>query len=165
MYKEFSGMNPLSASSMYSSQTVAGTLVRTGVGIVIRNMGGDILLERRSDNGLWGLPGGRVEPGESLLQTALREAKEETGLTIHVTRLLGVYSGPEDRVVTYPDNVVQLVDILLEAEIVSGSLVCSEESTDLRFFQAAFFPTESEIVPPARLPLRDIVAGGIGMIN
>ncbi len=125
-------MDPLIALSMYDQNRVdANTCVRVGVGLVMRNMNGDILLERRSDNGLWGLPGGKVEPGESLLQTALREAKEETGLTIGVIRLLGVYSGPEDHVVIYPDAVVQLVDILLEASIVSGDLVCSSESIEL----------------------------------
>ena len=159
-------MSTVVASSIYDQNQVdANTRVRAGVGLVIRNINGDILLERRSDNGLWGLPGGRIEPGESLLQTALREAKEETGLTIVVTRLLGVYSGPEDRIVTYPDNVVQLVDILLEASIVSGNLVCSCESIELRFFPVGGFPPETEIVPPARLPLREITAGECGRIH
>ena len=159
-------MNTVIASSMYDQNQVdANTCVRVGVGLVVRNAKGDILLERRSDNGLWGLPGGRVEPGESLTQTALREAKEETGLTILVTRLLGVYSGPEDRIVSYPDNVVQLVDIVLEASIVSGDLVCSSESLELRFFKLTGFPSKTEIVPPARLPLREVVAGKSGGIH
>ncbi len=159
-------MSTVVAFSMYDQNQVdANTRVRAGGGLLILNRNGDILLERRSDNGLWGLPGGRVEPGESLLQTALREAKEETGLTIVVTRLLGVYSGPEDRIVSYPDNVVQLIDILLEASIVSGNLVCSGESIELRFFPVGGFPPETEIVPPARLPLREVVAGDCGMIH
>lgn len=159
-------MTTVATFSMYDQNQVdANTRVRVGVALVVRNAKGHILLERRSDNGLWGLPGGRVEPGESLLQTALREAKEETGLTIVVTRLLGVYSGPEDRIVIYPDNVVQLVDILLEASIVSGNLVCSSESIELRFFQLHGFPPETAIVPPAWLPLREVVAGDCGMIH
>ena len=124
-----------------------------------------LLLERRSDNGLWGLPGGCIEPGESILQTTLREAKEETGLTIAVTRLLGVYSGPEERIVTFPDNVVQLVDILLEAHIVAGELACSSESSELQFFHPSVFPPETETVPPAQLPLREVVAGDCGRIH
>ena len=159
-------MNTLIAFNMYDQNRLdTNTRVRVGVGLVIGGTNGDILLERRSDNGLWGLPGGRVEPGESLLQTALREAKEETGLTIAVTRLLGVYSGPEDRIVNYPDNVVQLIDILLEASIVSGDLVCSSESIELRFFKVGEFPPEAEIAPPARLPLREVVSGDYGMIH
>ncbi len=159
-------MSALSASCYYDDNQVdTNTRVRVGVGLVIRNTNGDILLERRSDNGLWGLPGGRVEPGESLIQTALREAKEETGLTIVVSRLLGVYSGPQDRIVIYPDNVVQLVDILLEATVISGDLVCSSESLELCFFKVGCLPPETEIVPPARLPLREVLAGDSGMIH
>jgi len=151
---------------MYNQKQVdANTRVRAGVGLIIHNIDGDILLERRSDNGLWGLPGGRIEPGESLLQTALREAEEETGLTIDVTRLLGVYSGPEDRIVAYSDNVVQLVDILLEESIIAGDLICSSESVELRFFRSDEFPSEMNIAPPARLPLREVVAGGYGVIH
>lgn len=158
-------MSTVVASSMYDQYQVdANTRVRAGVGLVIRNINGDILIERRSDNDLRGLPGGRIEPGESLMQTALREAKEEIGLTVVVTRLLGVYSGPEDRIVTFPDNVVQLVDILLEASIISGNLVCSSESIELRFFQVGEFPPETEIAPPARLPLREVAADDCGRI-
>jgi len=152
--------------AMYAQKEAdSNTRVRVGVGLVIRNAEGAVLLERRSDNGFWGLPGGRIEPGESILQTALREALEETGLTISLTRLLGVYSGPEHRIVTYPDNVVQLVDILLEAVIVAGKLMCSSESTELRFFQPRGFPPEVEIVPPARAPLHDFVNGVVGVIR
>jgi len=159
-------MSDLVSFSKYDQSLVdANTRVRVGVGLIIRNLDGDVLLERRSDDGLWGLPGGRVEPGESLLQTALREAKEETGLTICVTRLLGVYSGPDDRIVSYPDNVVQLVDVLLEASIVSGNLICSCESLELCFFKVNGFPPEMEIVPPARLPLRGVAIGENGGIH
>ena len=102
----------------------ANTQVRAGVGIVLRDDLGRVLLEKRSDCGLWGLPGGRIEAGESIVETAVREINEETGLSIRITSLLGVYSGPTDRIVTFPDdgNVVQLIDILLEAKVVSGNL-------------------------------------------
>lgn len=158
-------INP-AAQRMYAQKHADdNTRVRVGVGIVIRNVDGLILLERRSDNGLWGLPGGRIEPGESIVQTALREAKEETGLTVAVTRLMGVYSGPEERIVTFPDNVVQLLDIMLEAQIVAGELACSSESSELQFFHPSAFPPEAEIVPPAKLPLRDIAAGLCGVVR
>ena len=98
------------------------------------------------------------------METAKREAKEETGLMIAITRLLGVYSGPEDRIVTFPDNVVQLVDIILEATITAGELTCSNESSELRFFHPTSLPPESDIVPPARLPLRDIALEICGVI-
>lgn len=103
---------------------------------------------------MWGLPGGRIDPGESVSEAAVREALEETGLQVRVTAFVGLYSEPALRVVVYPDNVVQLVDVMVEAEIVSGALRMSAESEDLQFFDPANPP--ADLVPPAVLPLRDI---------
>jgi len=147
------------------SQKVADdrTKIRAGVGVILQNAQGEILLEKRSDCGWWGLPGGRIEPGESVLETALREVKEETGLAIAITSLLGIYSEPTDRIVTYPDNIVQLVDVILVGTIVSGTLSCSHESEALQFFQPTALP--AEIVPPALAPLQDFINGLTGMIR
>lgn len=53
---------------------------------------GKILLTKREDFEVWCLPGGGVEEGESLAEGAIREAKEETGLDVELTRLVGAYS-------------------------------------------------------------------------
>ena len=53
-----------------------------------------ILLIKREDFEVWALPGGGVDAGESLAQAAIREAREETGLQVSLTRLVGVYSRP-----------------------------------------------------------------------
>lgn len=55
---------------------------------------GRILLTKREDFEVWCLPGGAVEDGESLAQAAIREAREETGLEVELTRLVGIYSRP-----------------------------------------------------------------------
>ena len=49
-----------------------------------------ILLTRRTDNGQWCLPGGGLDPGESVAEACAREMREETGLEVRVGRLLGV---------------------------------------------------------------------------
>jgi 8-oxo-dGTP diphosphatase len=64
------------------------------VDIVIETGGGIVLVRRRNPPLGWALPGGFVDPGESVAQAARREAKEETGLDVELTELLGVYSDP-----------------------------------------------------------------------
>lgn len=54
-----------------------------------------VLLTRREDFEVWCLPGGSGEEGESLAEAALREVAEETGLTVRLTRLVGLYSRPK----------------------------------------------------------------------
>ena len=55
-----------------------------------------IVLIRRRDNDLWALPGGGMDLGDSIVDTAVREVKEETGLDVEVTGLIGVYTAPCD---------------------------------------------------------------------
>lgn len=149
---------------MYAPRTAdANTRVRIGAGVIVRDAAGRILLERRSDCGWWGVPGGRVEPGESLEQAACREVREETGLDVRIERLVGVYSGPE-RIVAYSaTDIIHLVDVVLAATIIGGELAISEESSDLRFFEVDALP--QEIVPPAVVPLQDYVSGYNGVLR
>jgi ADP-ribose pyrophosphatase YjhB (NUDIX family) len=141
----------------------ASTRVRAGVAVAIRDADGRILLELRRDCSLWGLPGGRIEAGESAREAAVREVAEETGLAVEVQRLIGVYSDPAQRVVAYvPGESVQLVDILFAATIVGGRLTISPESELLQFFDPDHLPPN--IVPPAIAPLRDALAGITGAI-
>ena len=69
-----------------------------GLGVTIAVMhSGQILLTRREDFEVWCLPGGAVEPRESLAQAAIRETREETGIDVELTRLVGAYSRPLSR--------------------------------------------------------------------
>jgi ADP-ribose pyrophosphatase YjhB (NUDIX family) len=64
-----------------------------GTNVVVMN-NGKVLLTKRSDIPVWCLPGGGVDAGESVAQTAVREVLEETGVQVKLTRLVGVYSRP-----------------------------------------------------------------------
>jgi len=144
----------------------AAVRVKVGVGVIIRNGQGHILMEQRSDNRLWGLPGGAIEPGESLVEAALREVWEETQLTIRISGMVGVYSKPSDgRIVTYPDNgdVAQLVDIILVADIIDGTPTTSAESLSLVFFPPEKLP--GDLADPARHPINDYLCGCTGVFR
>ena len=79
--------------------------IQTGSAIIIRNEEGKILLQERTDRNKWGLPGGCQELGEDLKITAIREAKEETGLDIDLKQLILIdtLSG-ETRKNSYPNG-------------------------------------------------------------
>jgi ADP-ribose pyrophosphatase YjhB (NUDIX family) len=67
-----------------------------------RDADGAILLIRRGfepRRGLWSMPGGFVDLGESVEQAARRECREEIGIDVEIGALVGVYSAPEDRIV------------------------------------------------------------------
>ncbi len=100
-----------------------------------------VLLTRRTDNGRWCLPGGRMEAGESAAEACEREVLEETGLTVRVKRLVGVYSDP-DQLVIYPDgNKIHIVVLNFEAQISQGELSLSDETTDFGYFSLAEMET------------------------
>ncbi len=133
-------------------------VIRPGVSAIIQTPEG-LLLQRRADNGLWGLPGGGVEPGESVRVAVVREVREETGLEVTPGRLIGVYSAPENhQIVTYPDgNVVHYVSTSFECRIVGGALVCGDESLELAWFDPERLP--AELVPMHRVRILDALLG------
>lgn len=93
-----------------------------------------LLLTRRADNHRWCLPGGGMEPGESVTEACEREVWEETGLRVQVVRLLGVYSNPH-RLLEYADgNRFQLVSLNFEVVWLDGELGLSDETTAYGFF-------------------------------
>ena len=146
---------------------VPGTKIKAGVGVLVRDADGRLLLEKRSDCGMWGLLGGAIDPGESITDAAVREVLEESGCHIEVTGLIGIYSEPSERYIVYPDNgdVRQLIDIVVEARITGGELRLSHESEQIEFFTLDQLPKDEEIIPPAREPLADLKAGLRGVLK
>jgi ADP-ribose pyrophosphatase YjhB (NUDIX family) len=100
---------------------------------VIFDDDGRILLHRRADNGLWSLPGGAMEIGETIGQCSVREVQEESGLVVEVLALVGIYSDP-NHLIEYSDGEVrQQFSICFKGRPIGGTLVVRSESTELRW--------------------------------
>jgi ADP-ribose pyrophosphatase YjhB (NUDIX family)/GNAT superfamily N-acetyltransferase len=114
-------------------------------GVVIRDEKGRLLLVKRADDGTWCLPGGRLEPGESWAACAVRECREETGLTVALRGVFGVYSDPADQVHTYPDgDRIQVTAVVFSADVLAGEPfpVDPREITASGFFAPGEIPAE-----------------------
>lgn len=104
---------------------------------VIFDKNGRILLQRRVDNGKWGLLGGHIEIGETFRETVVREVKEEAGLIVGPGKLLGVYLIPPNRLI-YPNgdigvpiSVVFYCRVLKKDKSVGNF---TKETLELRYF-------------------------------
>ena len=93
-----------------------------------------ILLIQREDNTGWAVPGGYMEPGESVTEGCEREVFEETGLRVEAKRLIGVYSNP-NMLVEYPDgNKWQVVILYFLAKKLGGELQAGDDALDAGYF-------------------------------
>lgn len=95
-----------------------------------------LLLIQRSDNGLWCMPGGAVEVGETLAQAAERELREEAGIEGRVRRLAGVF----DSRLWHSGVKRHMVHIVFLVEHVAGIPVRTDESLDVGYFAEAALP-------------------------
>jgi len=99
------------------------------VGAVIKDERGRLLLIKRGHEpgaGLWSLPGGRVEPGETDAEALVREMREETGLVVQAGRFLGSVRRP------YRDgDVIDIRDYT--ATVIGGTLSAGDDAADTRW--------------------------------
>jgi len=122
---------------------------RVAVNAVIER-GGRALLARRRDIGWWNLPGGGVEPGESVTEGLQREMREEIGAEVEILRLAGVYSKPQK-------SEIVLVFLCRLPANQEQALHTTEEVSELDWFHPSALPPD--ILPKHRQRVEDALAG------
>lgn len=104
---------------------------------VVTDHTGRVLLIERTDNRLWSIPGGAMEPGETISECAIRETREETGITVDIVRLVGIYTNPA-HVISYDNGEVrQQFSICFACRPTSGELAPSDESNTVGYYTLA----------------------------
>jgi ADP-ribose pyrophosphatase YjhB (NUDIX family) len=115
-----------------------------GTDVFVPDKSGRVLLIRRADNGMWALPGGFHDLDETPATCAVRECLEETGLSIRIVRLLGVFSSNRYAEVNYPHKGGKYVHILFLAERMGGIATTTNEAREIGFFPEQEIPPLSD---------------------
>ncbi|MDP6514213.1 MAG: NUDIX domain-containing protein [SAR202 cluster bacterium] len=128
-------------------------VIRVSASGIIFNASNQVLLQRRADNGYWGLPAGMLDIGESIQQTVIREVLEETGLHVTVKRMTGIYTDPKQySIMTFRSGQLgQIIGVAFECEYQSGQLQISEESTDIGYFPTDCLPENTMLATKIRI--------------
>ena len=104
--------------------------------VLVRTAEGVLLVQQNVGPGLWGIPGGHMAPDETVEQAAIREMREETGLSVTLGRVVGFYTVPSE----------QAVSVVFEGTITGGELKrVTHETADCRFFAPDQLPDQFRI--------------------
>jgi ADP-ribose pyrophosphatase YjhB (NUDIX family) len=125
---------------------------KVAVGTIIRGPDDRIVLVRRAIEpgyGKWVFPGGYVDRGEPVLDAAVREAREETGLDIRIDGLVNIYS--------YAGRVP--IIIVYAATMIGGTLACDEEGLEAEFFEPGSLPWDALAFRSTYEALREFLQG------
>lgn len=128
-------------------------IISTGAAAIIRDERGRVLLQQRSDIGLWGIPGGGQELGERIDDTVRREVREEVGLKVEPIHIIDLYTSPRVEI-TFPNgDQIQPYVVRFECEIVGGTL----QKDDDEVLEVGWFAFDQlpPLTPLARQALED----------
>lgn len=126
-------------------------------GVLIENDQGEVLLQKRTDNGHWCLPGGSCDAGDQFLETAVRETYEETGLVVQAEdlSLFALLSDPDLEKVQYPDgSFTHYYSAWFCTNRFTGEMIESnEETAALKFYAMDHLPDAKDIMPSTQFLL------------
>ena len=115
---------------------LAGTnsIILTAAGVVVTNTKKQLLIFKRSESGVWSLPGGHMDIGESLEETAIRETYKETGITLNSLRLIRLVSGKDAVIRDAEGTETYYVTAIYESSVFIGKVQGSSKGEEVDFF-------------------------------
>jgi len=142
-------------SYLYPIRQKVGTdlLLLPGASCLFVNEAGEVLLERRSDFKIWGIPAGSPEPGEDIATSVCREMLEETGVSPARVIPYGFGSDPKTKTIVYPNgHRCQYFVMMFHADWPAGAVpVTSEESLEFGWFKPDALPADVMPSVPASI--------------
>ena len=136
-----------------------GRLLLCGAGCLIFNENNEVLLQKRSDDGLWGSIGGSIDLGEDIYECAKREVLEEAGLIVDNLEIFGIYSGEEQHHIYPNGDECYFVSIMFRTndyKIASKEL--DGESLEHKFFRLDELPNDvNKLFIPVKRDLEKII--------
>lgn len=127
-------------------------------GVLAVNERGEILLQRRRDTGQWALPMGKQEIGETVTECAIRETREETGVDVEITGILGIFSDPAHLAAYSDGEIRQEYEVTLLGRAIGGAPGANDEASDARWVPSSGL-SELDIHPTMRRQLDHYLAG------
>lgn len=134
---------PWAESYLGQLRALAGnrTLMFVGARGVVRDEAGRLLLIKRADNGVWAMPAGAMELGESIADCAVREVFEETGLQAGAVTPFAFYTGPAYTFTNMYADTYQLFVVGFRIDRWAGELSrVTDETTDAAFYALDALP-------------------------
>ncbi len=111
------------------------------VAAVIRNSDGKILFVKNAEDGIWGLPAGAIDLGETPVEAVIREVGEETGLDVEPLELIGVFGGEKFRHIYPNGDKVEYFVVVFKCKIKGDELAAQDgEVSELKYFGAEEIP-------------------------
>ena len=147
------GQSPVKIEAIWA-RDVGYVTPRVGVGAAIFDQHGAILLQQRTESGLWALPAGFLEVGETPAEGIVREVQEEMGLIVRPDRLLGVYDCQGG-----PWLLHHLYNIVFWCSVQGGSLTATDEVPVAAYFDQDALP---ELLPHHVRAIEDAFAAWNG---
>lgn len=141
----------------YQENSLKANSIKPAAAVAILNPQKEILMLHRRDNGKWTLPGGTLEYGESMTECALREVREESGLNVNITDIIGTYTDPNIKVAYSDGEVRQEFTIVYFGTVTDFNVTLDEESRQYRWVSLERIK-ELPLADSQRRRLEDVLA-------